>query len=324
MEKTIGGYLEWEFSACNKGFPNDDGTLLNSGHHALQYILEHLECITKVYIPYFTCDIVLSPLSSLGIKYEFYRINERLEIAELITLKDNEYLIYTNYFGIKDIYVGLLYERYKGQLIIDNAQAFFSPPIKGCFQFYSPRKFVGCPDGGIVFPKIINNRIMLEESKSYNLCSFLLQRADGDVEPGYINFRHASTVLRNESMKKMSLLTRKILSSIDYDKVKDIRNRNFHYLHRRLQNSNMFSDIIKEHFECPLVYPYYCVNSKLRETMIKAKIFVAKYWPNVADWCSQDDLEYKMANHILALPIDQRYNDKDMDRILDIIYESNN
>lgn len=323
MEKPIGGYLEWEFSACNKGFPNDDGILLNSGHHALQYILEQLECITKVYIPYFTCDIILTPLRHLGIKYEFYRINDRLEIAEHISLGATEYLIYTNYFGIKDIYVGILYEQYKGQLIIDNAQAFFFPPIKGCFQFYSPRKFVGCPDGGIVSPKIINN-ITLEESKSYDLCTFLLQRADDDVESGYINFRKASTVLRNDSMKKMSLLTRKILNSLDYDKIKESRNRNFRYLHKRLQSSNMLSGIIKEHFECPLVYPYYSVNPKLREALINDKIFVAKYWPNVTDWCSQDDLEYKMANHLIALPIDQRYDEKDMDRILDVIYESNN
>lgn len=48
-------------------------------------------------------------------------------------------------------------------------------------------------------------------------------------------------------------------------------------------------------------------------------MFVAKYWPNVDEWAGEEAMETWMANHILPLPIDQRYDEEDMKRIADLI-----
>ena len=40
----------------------------------------------------------------------------------------------------------ILIEGYKN-VIIDNAQSLFAKPINGVYNVYSPRKFVGVPDG---------------------------------------------------------------------------------------------------------------------------------------------------------------------------------
>jgi hypothetical protein len=70
-------------------------------------------------------------------------------------------------------------------------------------------------------------------------------------------------------------------------------------------------------FECPLVYPYWCENgSELKKKLIGQNIFVATYWPNVFEWAKQNDLEYNLANHVVCLPIDQRYGNEDMERII--------
>ena len=69
-----------------------------------------------------------------------------------------------------------------------------------------------------------------------------------------------------------------------------------------------------------MVYPYVVENGlKVRQKLIKEKVFVAKYWPNVDEWLGDDALETWMANNLLPLPIDQRYGKEDMERIINII-----
>ena len=70
-------------------------------------------------------------------------------------------------------------------------------------------------------------------------------------------------------------------------------------------------------FECPLVYPYWVENGKgLKKKLISKSIFVATYWPNVFEWCKSDDLEYELADNVVCIPVDQRYDKDDMERIL--------
>lgn len=322
MDKPIGGYFGWEFPESDGHFPQDHGLLVNSGHHGLQYILQQLQPVKKVYISYFTCDSVLTPLKVLNIPYQFYHINEQLEIAESISLSEGEYLIYTNYYGIKDAYAASLFNVYGSHLIIDNAQALFAKPVEGCYQFYSPRKFVACPDGGMVVPNV-GDASALEQSKSYDKCLSLLQRADGDIPAGHASFKAVSRQLAEDELMLMSQLTESLLRSKDYAKVQQVRKANFNYLHSNLQDKNRLSSLLdaqmQQTFECPLIYPFYAEDPSLRQKLIAEKIFLAQYWPNVLEWCSPGETEYELTTHVIAIPVDQRYGREDMDRIIKII-----
>ena len=68
-----------------------------------------------------------------------------------------------------------------------------------------------------------------------------------------------------------------------------------------------------------MVYPFMTSDESLRAWLIENKVFVTRYWPNVLGWCSNDDIEYKLATRIIPLPIDQRYGEEDMKRIIGII-----
>ena len=72
-------------------------------------------------------------------------------------------------------------------------------------------------------------------------------------------------------------------------------------------------------FVCPMVYPFMTDDESLRDQLIKNKVFVARYWPNVLEWCQEKDLEYKLANRIIPLPIDQRYGEMEMNYIVEIL-----
>lgn len=60
-------------------------------------------------------------------------------------------------------------------MILDHAQALYAPPMEGCYNCYSPRKFVASPDGGYVIGPDAN-RFSYEEDCSSDTCRFLWSR----------------------------------------------------------------------------------------------------------------------------------------------------
>lgn len=318
MIKSIGGYFEWEFPINNSSFPHSDGVLLNSGRHSLEYILKSLGEINRLWIPYYTCDVVLQPIERLCIPYSFYHVKMDFTLTDEIVLGDGEYLIYTNYFGIMDEYCKELAIRYGSQLILDNAQAFYAPHIEKINTFYSPRKFVGVPDGGIAF---INqpSYIELMQDHSYSRCAHLLKRHDLSPIEGYNDFKENSHKIAASPLSSMSTLTYKMMSSLDFKFIKEKRISNFAILHNYLNDTNELQIPSLKSFACPMVYPYYTKDSELRKHLISNQVFVASYWPNVLEWCKEGDIEYRLSKYIIPIPIDQRYGEEDMRRIIESI-----
>ena len=153
----IGGYFSLELAGQKQKFLHSEGVCVNSGRNALEYIFLSLPKIAKIYVPYLTCDVILEPILKLKIPYVFYSINDQLEISDRIILGSDEYILVTNYFGIKDQYIQALASQYADRLIVDNAQAYFCPEFTGVKTIYSPRKFVGghcCYGRWSRYPKI--------------------------------------------------------------------------------------------------------------------------------------------------------------------------
>lgn len=311
----IGGYFELELTDRG-GFLHDDGVLLNSGRNALEYVLMALGDVKHLYLPYYTCNVVMEPVEKMGIPYSFYHINQKLEIEGRPSLQKGDYLIYTNYFGVKDEYVKTLADHYGSHLIVDNAQAWFAEPITGVDTIYSPRKFVGLPDGGVAYCTKHLDENNFVQDVSYERCSHLLKRIDLGPSEGYADFRTNSEQLKGQPVKQMSKLTRRLLSSIDFEDVKTRRRNNFEYLHKRLRELNLFELPSMDAFECPMVYPYMTEDSSLKQKLIDNKFFVATYWPNVLERCKKGEWEYVLAQNTCFLPIDQRYGEEEMETII--------
>src|SRR5690554_2425577 len=120
----IGGYFNLELGRGERAFLGSEYLHLNSGRHALEYILRSMPAIKKIHIPYFTCDVILEPINTLQIPFQFYTINEDLEIDwNTLDVGKDELLIYTNYFGIKDVYIHGTLAKCNLPIVIDNAQA---------------------------------------------------------------------------------------------------------------------------------------------------------------------------------------------------------
>lgn len=311
---AIGGYFSLELPLLEEY--HKDALRLNTGRNCLEYILRARK-YDKVYIPYYTCEVILEPFKKLNIPYEFYHIDIQLEITDRITLKENEAVLYTNYFGLKQRYVEQLAEIYGSRLIVDNTQAFYAKPQDGVDTFYTCRKFFGVADGAYLYTdKLIDDAF--EQDESYDKMAHLLKRIDLSAEQGYVDFRRADDGLDNNPIRKMSRLTHRMMQSIDYEETSKKRRENFLYLHEVLGNKNNM-ELHLEKDVVPMVYPFLASIKGLREKLIERKVFVPRYWPNVLEWTTENDIEYRLAFQMQPLPVDQRYEEGDMKRIIDII-----
>lgn len=312
--KPIGGYFELELPQCSEY--HSEAISLNTGRNGLEYILR-VRGYKQVYLPYYSCEVLLEPFNKLGVDYSFYHINERLELDEEIQLQDGEALLCINYYGLKQDHVERLAAKYGQQLIVDNTQAFYAQPIKGIDTFYSCRKFFGVADGAyLYFDRLLS--MELEQDLSWERMGYLLKRIDLSPEAAYADFRARSSELRNNPIKTMSALTHRIMASIDYQQAAQRRRDNYKLLDQALKDKNLISLPLADS-AVPMVYPFLSEDDTLRKRLIDNKIFVAQYWPNVLDWCNEDCTDHQLTKHLLPLPIDQRYGTEEMNRIIELI-----
>ena len=312
--EPIGGYFSLELPLHEEY--HKDAIRLNTGRNCLEYILR-ARGYKKVYIPYYTCDVVLEPFKKLGVPYEYYHIDIHFEIRDRFMLKEGEALLYTNYYGLKQRNVEQLAAKVGNRLIVDNTQAFYAKPVEGIDTFYTCRKFFGVPDGAYLYTdKLLD--VELEQDQSYGRMLSLTKRIDLSPEAGYQDFRDTSKALVGQPIKRMSKLTQRMMLGIDYESVTQIRRDNYQMLHEALGKENNL-ELPLEDDAVPMVYPYLVPVKGLREKLIENKTFVARYWPNVLECTTPDDIDYLLAYQMQPLPIDQRYGEEEMKRIIEFI-----
>lgn len=311
--KAIGGYLDLQLPYKEEFHPSL--IKLNTGRNALEYILK-VNNYSCIYIPYFTCEVILEPIKRLGLQYHFYTLDKYLDPIIDFNVDPTECFLYTNYFGIKQATIKAL-SKLIPSLIIDNSQAFFSKPLPGIDTFYSCRKFFGVPDGAYLQSKILSN-LKFEKDISFGRMSHLLISIDMSIEKGYESFLENNEVLSNNPIKRMSSLTERLLKSIDYEDCRIKRNRNFMVLHEELSGKNKLV-FDASNIDGPLCYPLLVEKETLKRKLVNNRIFIPVYWPNVFRWTTDKMFENYLTKNLAPLPIDHRYTEEDMLRIINFL-----
>ena len=316
LSKAIGGFFELELPTNKSSIFHTSMYAINSGRNALLMLLK-AKGYTKIHLPYYTCGVIIDTLKNANININYYHIDKDLEIVNLPS-NTNEIILYNNYFGIKNKYIYKLSLQYPN-IIVDNAQAFYSKPINNLDTFYSPRKFFGLPDGGFLYSKHSINTKEYPIDSSYDRCSHLLKRIDLEPENAYLNFQENDSKLENQPIKRMSNLTRTLFNKIQHNEIEHRRMENFNFIHKKLQGFNELSFDI-ELDAVPMIYPLLVKKGRLLKTkLIEKRIFIATYWSDVLERVSKGSYEEYLVNNLVALPIDQRYNLEDMEQIINVL-----
>lgn len=308
--KEIGGFFQLETNSGKEYFP--DAIRLNSARNCLKYIIKVYN-IQNMWVPLYTCPVVWDAIKEEGCRLDFYDID--IQFRPTRRFPRNDFVLYTNYFGICGKNAEYLSDIYPN-LIIDNSQSFYSQE-RGLASIYSPRKFFGVPDGGYLAMRSAVTMKNLPLDQSLDRVSHLLKRIELGATDAYNAFKSEDAMLDHAPIKGMSNLTRAILQGLDYEEKKEVRLRNFFYLHSELKEYNELSiDVSSD--DVPMVYPLLIKDISVKNFLINSKIYVATYWKGQMD----KNVGKLFENYLLPLPIDQRYSLEDMHYILSILKEA--
>ena len=314
--KEIGGFFELQL---RKGEHYHKGAVqLNTARNCLEYILRAKK-YKKIYIPYLDSEVIWEPMKKLGIEYEFYSVDSKIDPIFDKELGLDEVFFYSDIYGIKCNTVEKLVKRFGKQLIVDNTHAFYSKPYSEIDTIYSPRKFFGLPDGAYLYTDTLLDE-EFEQDLAIPHMTHLMKRIEyGSANAAYQDYLDYCNSLIDQSIKKMSNLASALLANIDYENLKEKQINNFRYLHSVLGKDNKFAYDDFPADTCPLSYMFYSEDLNLRKKLIDNKIYVSTYWKATLDLVKKDSAEYKIVNYLLPLPCDHRYDKEDMKRIVEVI-----
>ncbi len=311
--KEIGGYFGLDLAVNTPGGYHPQALALNTGRNALEYILRS-RGYNKVYLPDFYCDVMLEPLQKLSIPYEFYQIRTDFTF-EPFTVHEGACIVYINYFGVQAAYIQLLRALYP-TLIVDNAQAFYEMPLPNTDTYYSCRKFFGVPDGAYLYTSAAMSQ-SLATDVSADRYRHLVGRTDTSASAWYAAYQQAEHALCGLELLQMSPSTVSLLQNISYAPLAAQRRANYELLHKQLQPINQLPLPPHSTGICyPLLY-----DVRLKSKLIQNKVFVPTYWPNVLKEAPEGSAAHQLAQNLICIPTDHRYNEADMERIVKLILE---
>lgn len=273
----------------------------------------------KIWLPYFICDSIINPLVANGFNVDHYFINNSFDVSENVKIGESDVLLYVNYFGVCDEVVEKLLSRFDmSRVVLDYSQAFFSRKFQCLATIYSPRKFFGLPDGGLLVTDMkVNIADFERDINSIDRVEHLLGRLVDEPERYYKKYIESENSLVENKPLLMSFLTQRLLKSINYRKYKEKRSRNFDYLRKNLSGINHL--ILSDANKAPLCYPLLLQQEIDKRVFLENRIYIPTYWLDVLKRVDDFSCESKLVKNLIAIPCDHRYKEKDLERIIVLI-----
>ncbi|MBY0405368.1 MAG: hypothetical protein K2X66_15820, partial [Cyanobacteria bacterium] len=237
--------------------------------------------------------------------------------------------------------------------ILDNTQAFFSPPIADGWTFYSARKFFGVPDGAYLYPPVFQRSSPETPEKFLHLLSgpgpmlpynHLFLKKTFYKEEAYEAFKNneAQQSIHPSSPSRMS---QNIMAHLNYDQIKRKRLENYEFYRQQLNPINACPiDAITQRIGPPensipnkesipffyLFTPRDASQNKTtlsqdleqthsyRQALAHRGIYTPCFWPEVFKReGSMFNWEKKSTCWMFPLPIDHRYDQKELIRVVE-------
>lgn len=310
-------------------FLTDDSLLLVNARSCINYVIDTVSPKT-VWIPSYLCESVFTTTSHYK-NHRFYPVNYDLSIDDswICSIQRNDLVILIDYFGFKcksEIKQAI---KSKGAWLLEDASQALLSSITDAFTdfiVFSPRKYVGVPDGGIL---ITNGYLLMQNGESK------LQSPSAWWEKGYIAskcrrqfdseggeniwfklFREVENEAPTGNIAMSDFSRRLLKQGFDYRQIAEIRRNNFNYLKKRLDDYTIFHELPDG--VVPLGYPCTCRNrDQVIGSLYEQQIFPPVHWSIKGFVPSEFIQSHTLSNRIMTLPCDQRYETEDMNRIAD-------
>ena len=330
-----------------------------SGREAIELALISLErerpdIRKRCLLPAYMCDCVFLPFLHRGWELVFYSVDRELEAAgeEIfrLALEHDPGLIFIHPYYGADTCAGLRRQlaglRRSGVLVMEDVtQSYY---LEGAgrdadFVVGSLRKWYAVPDGGFVASDIPLAEDVLETGEEYarerlvplvQKWEYLKEkerRTGGALTAGWLP-RKAEYLKRNRNLenaldcyqgvRRISRISAEILSRVDEEGARRRREENYHALYQHICGMKRLWAILPEkETHAPLYLPVYVKErDSLQRFLAGYGIYAPVLWPvgeENKDFL-QGDGTY-IFEHMLALPIDQRYDAGDMEQLAEVL-----
>lgn len=323
MHMEIGGYRELDLRTGLEYYRDASPARLNAGRCGVYHAARCLGC-RKVLLPRYQCETVRNFLLKKGIEVAYYHIGE--DMLPLVENQEAETaIVLVNYFGLIPAAALEAFVRANRNVIIDNTQGFYQPNIPGAYSVYSPRKFFGVPDGCYVIGPDAG-RYLEEYGRDSSAPSalFLLTRIESGGNANYGQYQESEHRLDGSDILQMSKLTQALLDNVDYDAVRQKRQRNYDYAACVFGEVNQLpaSLLEREESQVPMVYPLLIEREDLRYILKENHIFVGQWWKYLLEEPDVTPLERRLSLYMLPIQIDQRYGPEEIDYTAELIFRS--
>lgn len=339
----IGGEFWFDDKLLNRkidNFKNINAVFLSGGQSALRFIIQDIEIKQDEYVlmPSYLCTSILHNFNKLNVRFEFYKINKDLSIdLEDIKTKIEKYkvkaILFIDYFGFyhKKETIDYLKELRKENIILieDAVQMFWfeRKNFIGDYVFNSYRKFLPF-DGSIVLCNNIKNYNFIEDKYYENINLARMKKTEFQnlqvgIEEDFLSLyeKAEEEYYKREDIIGIDEKSKELLSIVDYEYIFTKRKENYSYLYDGL----ITNDKLKIMYSKELIYdnsvlglPILIDNrDEIRKKLRQLKIYCPVHW-NILneDWSKKYKESRYISSKILTLPIDQRYNLDDMNRLI--------
>ncbi len=305
-----------------------------SGTAALEYILANIKKekeVKTVALPSWCCSCMITPFLKNKIEVKFYSVylnNEKKLVCDYTKVDKCDIYLLISYFG---------YTTQKnigsptGIIIRDITHSIFSKSYTDAdYYFGSLRKWAGFWTGGYAWSnKEWNKNIVIENlNKEYIEIREKAMRDKIDYLYGKSNskkyldlFNQAEEYLDHCDIVSGCERDKELAHKMDVQFIKNQRCNNARILLNELKDIAIFSEITNE--DCPLFVPIILPNYKrnlLRKYLIEHEVYCPVHWEET----KLHNLSFetrKLYEEELSIICDQRYNERDMERIVKLIKE---
>lgn len=271
---------------------------LNLARNCLKYICKAYG-INKILLPYYTCPVVWNSLREENCEVKFYHIDKDFLPTE--KLKKNDFILYTNYFGINSKNCKKLAKKYPN-IIIDNSQGFFSEPL-GLASFNSLRKFFNVQNGAYLFTS-------KQLEQVFEVDKIELQPVS--MQEDYEKFLKNELFLDSQKqIKTISPKVEKMMNDIDFEAESIKRVRIFKQYEKVLKNFNNIQ-LDLNIGDIPYCYPFSPNSEIIKRKLWSKNLVLLQLWKNFP----KSFIESEFLNDTIALPLD---NAEYAEKIIEII-----
>ncbi|MDY6953921.1 MAG: hypothetical protein SWE60_20640, partial [Thermodesulfobacteriota bacterium] len=224
----------------------------------------------------------------------------------------------------------LIEAKERGAWVLEDAcQALLSGGLgkRADFVLFSPRKFLGVPDGGILMsncekaPRELGLTSASREWRLRSLSAAILRR-EFDIHGGNRSWFNMFKQAEKDSPigpYAMSELSRELLKSVfDYSAIADRRVKNYRGLLRELSHIAVFPELPDN--VVPLGFPVRIQNrDQVRQVLFEHDIYPPVHWQTQKIVPDQFVDSHRLGADIMTLPCDQRCDAEDMYRMAQLV-----